>query len=192
MIARLLPVAGLIVVVCASVAAQETEPAPGIATPEDAARAAMIAMREARFDDYAQLLHPEAAAQFKEMMLPALAAASAEGEEADLLALFNVESSQELEEMDSKEYFSRFLRGLVEMRPGFKDMLAGSELEVLGHVPEGETMAHVVFRGTMTVEDVTFTKTSVMTLKKADAGWLMMLNAEFEGLATQLRQHYSE
>lgn len=165
--------------------------APAMQTPEEVAKAALEAMRESRLGDYARMMHPEAAANFKQMMLPVFSEAFENGEEQELLSIFpEVESLAQLEMMDSAEFFQVFLEGVFSARPDFQEVLAGTEMTVLGSVAEGDSHAHVVYRGSIALEEVKVTKVGVVSFQRTETGWGMLLSGEFEGLANALQQRF--
>ena len=68
--------------------------------------------------------------------------------------------------------------------------MAGAEARVLGHVPEGTDLAHVVYRMTITVDGLKVTKMEVLSLQRTDSGWAMLLRSDIETMAAALRQRF--
>ncbi len=159
--------------------------------PEDIARKALAALKENKLEDFAKEMHPSALKQLKTILLSVFDAAAEEGQEKAILALFSgARTVDEVKKLDDEKFFVSFLRGVIGLKPELKNAFSSAKGEVLGHVMEGEDTAHVVYRMTMSVSGATITKMDVMTLKKTDSGWRMMLSGEIDGLAQVLKQKF--
>lgn len=173
----------------------EATPAPVVPatqTPEEVAEAALKAMRESRFDDYARFMHPEAAAEFKQTLMLAFSKAFENDQGEQLLVFFpGIKSIEELEAMNEFEFFGRYIKGILTALPFFRDTLAGTESVVLGSVAEGDSLAHVVYRTTPSVDDVKSTKLGVISFRRTEKGWGMLLTSEVERVAKLLQQRYA-
>jgi 2-C-methyl-D-erythritol 4-phosphate cytidylyltransferase len=58
---------------------------------------------------------------------------------------------------------------------------------LVGHVLEGNDVAHVVFRMRVAADGVTITKVQAMSLRRLGPTWRVLLSGDFEGLAAQSR-----
>jgi hypothetical protein len=160
-------------------------------SPEAAARKALVALKEDRLDDFAKAMHPEALKRFKTLMVAIVDAAAKEGKEKSVLALFSgVSGSEELKKLNDTDFFVSFYRGLTRLRPEMKDLVAGAELQTLGHVMEGKETAHVVYRMTTKLEGATITKMNVMSLQRTADGWALLLSGDIEGVADLLKHKF--
>lgn len=53
-------------------------------------------------------------------------------------------------------------------------------MKVLGSVPEGDDLVHVLIRTRMSMQGVPMTDVEVLSLRKGDAGWGVLLNRDLE------------
>jgi hypothetical protein len=164
--------------------------APGLAaqdrieTPEAVTRQFGAAMRANDWIGTAQLMHPEALARFRDMFIPILRADST-GQLCE--RLFATTSSAEIAALPDAELFARFFRTLASGTPDVGGMFAGSDIVPVGHVLEGDDVAHVVFRMKVASSDgVMITKVQAMSLRRAGPTWRVLLSGDFEGLAAVL------
>ena len=155
-----------------------------VETPEAVTRQYGAAMRTNDWIGAAELMHPEALAKFRRMFLP-LVKADSTGQLCQ--RLFAASSASELAGLPDAELFARFFRTLVSGAPELRGMFAGSDLVPIGHVLEGNDIAHVVFRMKVAAEDgVTLTKVQAVSLRRAGLTWRVLLSGDFEGLATAI------
>ena len=152
-------------------------------TPEAVTRQYGAAMRANDCIGTAELMHPDALAQFRRMLLPIVAADSSGGL---CRRLFDASSSTELAGLPDAELFARFFRTLVNDAPELSGMFAGADLAPVGHVLEGADVAHVVFRMKVAADGVTLTKVQAVSLRRAGPTWRVLLSGDFEGLAAAL------
>jgi hypothetical protein len=152
-------------------------------TPEMVTRQFGAAMRANDWVGTAQLMHPDALAHFRKMFLPIVKADST-GQLCD--RLFATRSAAEVAALPDAELFARFFRTLVSGAPELNGMFAGADLVPVGHVLEGNDVAHVVFRMKVAADGVTVTKVQAMSLRRFGPTWRVLLSGDFEGLATAL------
>jgi hypothetical protein len=152
-------------------------------TPEAVTRQFGAAMRANDWVGTAELMHPDALAQFRRMFIPILAADST-GQLCE--RLFGASSAGEVTALPDAELFARFFRTLVSGAPELTGMFAGADLVPVGHVLEGNDVAHVVFRMKVAADGVTITKVQAMSLRRSGPTWRVLLSGDFEGLAAAL------
>lgn len=169
--------AALLVPVSRSTAQERAE------TPEVVTRQYGAAMRANDWVGTAELMHPDALARFRRMFLP-LVDADTTGQLCR--RLFDASSASELAGLPDAELFARFFRTLVNDAPELSGMFAGADLVPIGHVLEGNDVAHVVFRMKVAADGVTLTKVQAVSLRRLGRTWRVLLSGDFEGLATAL------
>jgi hypothetical protein len=152
-------------------------------TPEAVTRQFGAATRANDWVGTAQLMHPDALARFRSMFLPIVAADST-GQLCQ--RLFATTSAAEVAALPDPELFARFFRTLVSGAPELNGMFASADLVPVGHVLEGNDVAHVVFRMKVAAEGVTITKVQAMSLRRSGQTWRVLLSGDFEGLAAAL------
>jgi hypothetical protein len=156
------------------------------ATPEAIAKRQLDAFRELDWNQAAFYTHPKALAQLKSLFLPvALAGAAAKDNPnaAEMMrVVFGGKDADELARLDPEAFFRLVLGGITGATPDFKRAMSGMEIEVLGHVNEGEFTAHVVYRLSRAIQTGTTSKIAVTTLEKDNGTWKALLNADFENV----------
>ena len=118
-------------------------------------------------------------------------AAAKQEEEKQILRLFSgVRTPDDLKKLDDIQFFVAFYRGLTRLRPEMRQLLESAEVQILGHVMEGKDTAHVVSRLTVSTKGTKISKMDILSMKKMDSGWGMLLNTEIEGFANLLKQRF--
>jgi len=161
-------------------------------SPEELVSLYYLKLGEADMTALADYMHGAELAKFREMMLPVFEAGfAAGGDPGPLRAFTRGDTLQQVQAYSPKEFFSRFLRWVMVMKPGMDQVLKQSSIKPIGHVaeqsPDGEVI-HVVFRMTSRVEGVTVSKLSVMSLQKDGEAWKLLLTGEIEGVAQALQR----
>lgn len=152
-------------------------------SPAAVAQRLSATLKKGDWEAYSQLMHPDALTRFRNMFAPL--AEMPEAQEA-LLPLFDVEGAEEFRKLTDREVFVRLMANLEENVPGFGEAMRNLEMTVVGQVPEGKELMHVVFRSDTAVDKLTVTSTDVLTLRRTPQGWRALLTANIEGLAEQL------
>lgn len=88
--------------------------------------------------------------------------------------------------LDDDEVFLRAMRAVQLQVPGLLSSLVSRRSEVVGTVPEGPDMAHVVYRMLSLVQGAV-PRITVMTLVRTDDGWKVRAAEELDVLHTALR-----
>src|SRR5687767_3509236 len=112
-------------------------------TPEAVAQRYYETFRSGDFAANAALMHPAALEELK-TTLTGMAALPGATEDAEFREMFGVSSLDEMRALAPAELFERVLRNQLEGE--MRAILASTEVTVLGHVMEGDSTAHVVYR----------------------------------------------
>lgn len=160
-------------------AAQDLKP------PESLAKAAAEATKKGDWAAFARLMHPEALAELKRMFRPIIAA---EGASAMRAAFFGTEKVEQFDALDDVAVFERLMTNLAKNVPGMAEAMASSEMYIVGSLPEGDQLVHVVYHAGAKTEGMIFSKTSVMTFRRYQGEWRALLSGSIEGLAARLGQ----
>lgn len=161
--------------------------------PEASANGYFKALRENKIDQFADYMHPEALDQFKNILSAVANLAKEKKSEKQFLSFFyNITSSDQLSKLSSKDFFVAFYQGLIAQNPLITQTLQGAVVVPLGHVKDGEDLAHVVYRITMKLENVETQKISVITLKRYQTTWRVLLTSDIETLASNLKQIFAD
>jgi hypothetical protein len=157
--------------------------APGLEaqeTPEQVVQRYFDTFRTADYAGNVALMHPEALASMKETM-SGLASLPGAAEDPAFAETFGVATLAEFNQLTPAALFERILRSQLE-QPEIREMLSGAQTTVLGHVMEGDSTAHVVYRMRMGVGEVSVDQVQVAPLKRADGQWRVLLTGSFAGM----------
>ncbi|MGD8241019.1 MAG: thioredoxin family protein, partial [Armatimonadota bacterium] len=160
----------------------------GAATPEAAAEGLVAALREGDWDGMAERMHPAALAELRQFLEPIFRIPEAEELRT---VVFGTGSEAALLEMPDGRLYADFLRFAMTQDPRLVSSLATAQVEVLGHLMEGDT-AHVVSRFTMTVEGITMSRMDVSSFRQHDAQWLGLLTGDITALAAALQAAFEQ
>lgn len=168
------------------------------AGPESLVHMYFNAIKAGDMTAVADNMHPEELSKFKDMMFPIIKkgidSTNENSDEEDMLAvkLFTRDASIESIGMESpKTFFARFLDWIMILNPAMKDSMTAADVTTIGHVSEGD-LAHVVYRIHIGVMGTAMMQTSVMTMKKMDDEWKMMLTGEIEGMSQMLQMNMDQ
>ncbi len=169
----------------------DQDQAPQATTPEEVAVAVMEATQEARYDDYAELMHPDALAEFKNNVMPIFNAVQqqAPGDTNQFLQMFGrVDSWQTLNELTDRELLASVYAGAMEINPQYAQLLQNATMKVLGTVSEGQDTVHVLSRVTMNAQGDTVHSVEVTSLERVDSKWRSQLSPQMQNIANMLMQ----
>ncbi len=154
-------------------------------SPEALARVAAEATKKGDWAAFARLMHPEALAELKRMFRPIVAAEEAGAMRA---AFFSTEKIEQFDALDDVAVFERLMANLAKNVPGMAEAMATSEMYVVGALPEGDQLVHVVYHAGAKAEGMIFSKTSVMTFRRHQGEWRALLAGNIQGFAARLAQ----
>ena len=163
----------------------ESVPASPAASPEAVVKQMFSVSREADWPGYVKLMHPEALAEFKKMFREIVA--TEVGKELGTL-FFDTKSADEYDAVESAVLFERFMKNLSVKVPQFGEALKTAEGSVVGSVPEGADLVHVVYRSSASAEGIAISRVNAVTLRKHQGEWRLLLTGNIEGIAARLGQ----
>lgn len=160
------------------------------ATPIDAARKSLNAMKQGRLEDFAASMHPEALKTFQSLLLKVVEGAEKEGKQAEVLQLFaGPPDTAALKKLTPAQFYVSFLRGVMAKQPRLKELTSKSTYRFLGQVAEGPVM-HVVYRLSMNLGGQSLSAPAVISMKKQGTTWGALLTGDIQGLAEVLAQRF--
>ncbi len=136
----------------------------------------------------ARLLEPEGLAAFRSTFV-AFAGTEAGGE---ILGLFEVASPAELNQLDPARVFARFLEFSTEQGGNPLEVLADASFRIVGEVPEGAALVHVLARITTNVDGNPFSDVEVVTVMRTGEGWRVRLPGQVRLMLASLQAALSE
>lgn len=170
----------LFVVFSTGTARAQSEAVAAHAEPEDAVRAYMEAFREADLERAAALMHPGALGSLRAILRDLVSADS-------VAAAVFVGTVERFDEMTPEETFVRFMDSILSIQPEMRDMMGSLDASVLGRVMEGDSLAHVVTRSRIQMNEVEVTQMQVVSARRHEGGWRVLLTGEVSKLAAAIR-----
>jgi hypothetical protein len=168
------PAALVVLALCAlpaRAAAQET--------PEQVVQRYYQTFQSGDYVANAALMHPGALEELK-TTLTAMAALPGATEEPEFREMFGVNTLEEMRALPAQVLFERVLRNQLEGE--LRAILAAAQVDVLGHVMEGDTTAHVVYRMRMEFGGQTMDQVQVVPLERVDGQWRVLLTGSLAGM----------
>ena len=180
------PLALALTALCGSIAR-----IPAVETPEQVAHSYIRAMADSRLSIVADEMHPAALERFKGVLVgiaEAIVAAPAERKPSPKIvsALFGEAGVEAVKTTPARDVFVQFMSNLTTFLPQIREMSAGTEHEIIGHVDEGGNVTHVVFRATLKKGSTELTKMDVLSLKRDGEDWKVLLTDDMESLIFNL------
>lgn len=144
-------------------------------------------MAKGDWNAVSQHMHTGELEKFKTMMLPVFEEGFRSEKQPDALAAFTQgDDLEKVRNYTPQEFFSRFLKWIMVMKPGTERVLQHSTVQPIGHVME-EQSVHVVYRMNTEIEGMKISKLAVMSLKPQGAQLKLALTGEIEGMAQALQ-----
>jgi hypothetical protein len=158
---------------CLPVIAQST-----VDTPESVAKEYIAASTSGDWAKAATFIDPEALVSFKNMFgeVMKMDKKNEAGKE-----IFGLKNNAEFDQLSGEQVFVKLISMLVTMVPQMRQMLSEAENTILGQVPEGNEVVHILYRMKMKIGDGSMSKVDVMSLKKSGTTWRLKLSEEMEG-----------
>lgn len=152
-------------------------------SPSDVAEAFYEAIGSHRWTTATATVHPETLDLFQYRMVSML---DADPDGALSQLVFSEPDGPSVRERASSDVFASILAAIERDTPGLIAILATNEYRPVGHVPEGEDLAHVVLRVTPYTNGSAPTRTIVVTLKRHGERWGILESGELDSLATAM------
>ena len=162
---RLLPIVALLALAARPALAQDP------AGAEAAARAYSDAFAEGDWQAVAALTDPDDLARFSDFV-------GVIGEMAE-----DEPGMEELADADTPEAaFASFMGAVMSMMPEMAGMMQSIRTDILGHVPEGDSLVHVVTRSHVSMFGSEVSNVEVVTARWDGARWVVKLGEELDGM----------
>lgn len=159
-------------------------------TPEAMAEAFLTAFRDTDWERCAALMHPDALEDFKGILMEI---AEIDSSGAFVQMFFGEDAGPDvLAETPPDGVFRQFIAAIMEEVPMMGAMLGGLDAEIIGHVEEGDSLAHVVSRNRIDVMGAQFTQMEVISLRRYEGGWRLLLTGDMENMVTVFRQQFMQ
>jgi hypothetical protein len=163
-------------------------PAPAPGSPEATLARAMDEMSHDRIEKYTEEMHPDALTRFRTTMTAIIDAADKEGKSGQIVPLFGVKSVADLKVLDDRQFFVKYLRGVMGLQPELKKAMAGAKVDMLGRVDEGTEKTHIIYKLNLTFDGTPIESITVNSLQKQGPKWALLLSGDTEGMVAMMKQ----
>jgi hypothetical protein len=148
--------------------------APGSARA--VAQRTLVALAARNADGFAREASPQDLAAFRTQLLPTLRKAMDGKQRPEVLAMFApAKSYEEIEKIPAERLFAVYLGAVM------KRVASAGPLQVqntiLGEVPEGDSLVHVVYRQRVTSGASSANNVAILSLRRTPGGWKVVLEA---------------
>lgn len=162
--------------------AAPTLQAQGAGSPRAVAERVLGALASRNATAFVSDMHPEALAAFKSGVVRGLSQVTAAEDKAEAENFFQgSEKFDQLSSMPADRFFSAYMGGVFQRMRQEGDVRVN--YAVLGEVPEGTNLVHVVYRGRITAGDRSLSDVDILTLRRSPGGWKALLSGELRALA---------
>jgi hypothetical protein len=148
-------------------------------TPEQVVQRYYATFQSGDYAANAALMHPGALEELK-TTLTGMAALPGATDEPEFREMFGVSTLDEMRALPAQVLFERVLRNQLEGE--LRAILASAQVNVLGHVLEGDSTAHVVYRMRMEFGGQTMDQVQVVPLERVDGQWRVLLTGSLAGM----------
>lgn len=137
----------------------------------------------------AQLMHPEALAEFREAIDSALRVPKSDAAKADLLPLFSLTKPEDCFKLSDAEAYKRLNDTVAKSAPQIAEMMSKAEYQIVGSVMKDE-VAYVTYTLTMNIEVKPMSTQVVQRVKQPDGQWLLLLPSSSTATVAGIKARY--
>lgn len=171
-------VLAICIVSCGSIAAAQTTP-----TPKQVSEQYFNAIKENGMNAGVEFIHPDEQVRFKDMFMTVLNSVSPEARNGIATVILKTDTSfEDLKKMPPNTFMQLFLKSAQSKLKGVQLQ----QFKILGAIAENELM-HVLARTSTQLKDLKIEKVTVMTLKRYQNTWKLMLSGELEGFGSHMQ-----
>lgn len=154
----------------------------GAGAPKAVAQRVLNALAAHNASAFAADMHPEAMAAFKDAVSRSLDQLSTDAERQQAEEFFQGnETLDQIKALPPERFFGAYMGGV------FKRMQQNGDVrmryQILGQVPEGTDLMHIVYRATISRGDRAVSDVSLLTLRRSPGGWKALLSGDLRNLA---------
>lgn len=157
--------------------------------PEDIAIKYFKYLKENNWYDSAKLYDKDELKSFRETMSFIMELPTDQAKESIQLIFGEGKSIQHIREMSHQEFFSSFMNGVIASQLG-ANQLNFEKFDIIGSVPGGDSLMHVVYRMYFDVDDLGFNIVGTISFRKSESGWGMLLKGEIKNLAQHAKSFW--
>ena len=159
----------------------------------EVAKDAHDAYRSTDWATYASWLHPDGLSRYESILRPMVESTiqvDSTGQVAEEFQwLGTPANTQEFMNMSPSEFFSFSMSEIMTAIPALKQAMGSATIDILGEMNEGDTLVHVIVRTSAEAMGLGMSEVSVLTTKKYEDAYRLMLPGQIEGLITAIAQN---
>ena len=157
-------------------------------TPEKVAEGYFNAFRNLKNKQYLKYMHPEAIRNFHKLAVELARLGTLNHPMRQSIHMYlGTLDFKEISKLDPEAFYHNFVLRFLGSVPGAIESTKDAKYEVLGHVKETPSKAHVVYRIRTKMMQMQVNKMMISSLRRYKQGWKVMLPAEMEDLMTNLK-----
>ena len=138
--------------------------------------------------EYAELLAPQELEYFRAMVMPGIEKMILTSQ-TDSINLFGTNfHSETIQNESPADFFADIMNMTTNVSPELKATFSGMKNLSIGAVAEGDSLVHVVNRTNLNIGGQSITEMNVVTLKKIEGEWRLLLSPKVEGIAQMIRR----
>ena len=155
--------------------------------PEELSQAYFKMLSQQQWDEIAKLYDPASLKEFREMM-SFLVEVPDEAAPRVLGGFFGQGATKEsVKALSDQAFFSFFLRGVMAQASQLGE-LDFKQVEVLGAIPESDSLKHVVVRTHIGVGEMDMEAMEVISFRKKGDQWGLLMQGKLKGLAQRIKK----
>ncbi|WP_105103713.1 hypothetical protein [Microbulbifer pacificus] len=160
-------------------------------TASDRAQVYFNDLAEGRYAQAAEHFDPKQLREFRELM--SFYTVLPENERSQFINSFfgENETEESVKNKSDVEFFAG-LFSFIMLRAEAAGGINFDGMEILGEVKEGDDTSHLVTRNKVSVGEVNLEAMEVVSLRRIDKHWKVMLSGKLKGLPQQLEKAYSK
>jgi hypothetical protein len=158
-------------------------------TPEEITRAYFDKIKQHKWEETAPYFEKNSLKEFREAFDFLFAIPDKEAQKQAIAGLFGEEmTAEELKKLSDELFFSKIMKVMTTM--GGMGQIEFDSLEIIGSVPESDSLIHILNRAQVKVGEITVKELDVTSFKKIDGQWKIILSGEMKGMAEQIKKAF--
>lgn len=145
-------------------------------------------VNDLKWEEYAQLLHPEGLETFQAIIMPGLEKVILNSTTDSVNVFGKNFHAETLQNETPAEFFTDILNMTCEVSVDMRNTFSGMINQNVGAIADGDTLVYVVTRTEMNLNGQIIKELNVNGLKRDNGDWKVILSNKFEGIAMMVRR----
>jgi predicted house-cleaning noncanonical NTP pyrophosphatase (MazG superfamily) len=152
----------------------------------DTAKDYFAVLKAKNYEEAASFFDPEALKEFRQLM-SFINEIPRKGQQQFYQGLFGPDMTVEAaKKFSDPEFFSAFLNAIMSRAEAAGGMSL-DKLEIIGEIPEGKNLMHVVTRNRVTTDKIELESMDVISFVRRGNNWKALMSGKIKGMAAQIR-----